>query len=283
MNPNYPVYVISKGRWKSRQTVRALLRMSVSHKIVIESQEYDDYASVIDPNDILVLPFSNLDQGSIPARNWVWDHSMSTGHDYHWILDDNIRVFMRLNRNMKIECHTGAIFRAAEDFVNRYENVPLAGFQYIQFAVASEKKRPYKLNTRIYSCILIRNDLEYKWRGKYNEDTDLSIRVLKAGYCTMLFNAFLCEKKTTMTMKGGNTDELYEQNEIMDGRLLMAESLRDQHPDIVRIGQRWNRWQHYVDYSSFEKNKLIKKPNINILEGVNNYGMRIVELKENNT
>jgi len=36
-----------------------------------------------------------------------------------------------------------------------------------------------------------------------------------------------------------------------------AESLRDQHPDIVKITQKWNRWQHHVDYFGFKKNKLI--------------------------
>jgi len=28
---------------------------------------------------------------------------------------------------------------------------------------------------------LIRNDIPYRWRAKYNEDTDLSLRVLKDG------------------------------------------------------------------------------------------------------
>ena len=57
-----------------------------------------------------------------------------------------------------------------------------------------------------------------------------------------------------MTMKGGNTDELYKD----DGRLKMAESLRDQHPDIVTITQKWGRPQHQVDYKVF-KQQLIPK------------------------
>jgi hypothetical protein len=43
-------------------------------------------AAVIDPKKILVLPFSNLGQGGIPARNWVWEHSISIGAKRHWIL-----------------------------------------------------------------------------------------------------------------------------------------------------------------------------------------------------
>src|SRR5581483_7814808 len=86
--PKYPIYIISKGRWESRGTVKALDRINVPYRIVIEPQEYEKYAAVIDPAKILVLLFSNLGQGSIPARNWVWKHSICEGHQRHWILDD---------------------------------------------------------------------------------------------------------------------------------------------------------------------------------------------------
>ena len=90
MNPKNPVYIISKGRWRRRNTSKALEEIKVPYHIVIEPQEYDKYASVIAPEKILVLPFSNLGEGSIPARNWVWEHSMSIGAEKHWILDDNM-------------------------------------------------------------------------------------------------------------------------------------------------------------------------------------------------
>lgn len=274
MNPKYPVYIISKGRWESRLTSKALEKMKVPYYIVIEPQEYDDYVKVIDSKKILILPFSNLGQGSIPARNWVWEHSISLKAKRHWILDDNIKSFLRLNRNMRINVNSGTIFKAAEDFVDRYENVAIAGFQYKFFAMDKTWYTPFRLNTRIYSIILLDNKIKHRWRGKYNEDTDLSIRILKDGYCSILFIAFLGHKMTTMSMTGGNTDELYKD----DGRLKMAESLRDQHPDIVRITKKWGRWQHHVDYRKFKKNKLILKKGIIIPKGINNYGM---VLKEN--
>lgn len=269
MNPKYPVYIISKGRWESRLTAKALEFMRVPYRIVIEPQEYEQYAAVIDPKKILQLPFSNLGQGSIPARNWVWEHSIAEGYARHWILDDNIRYFLRLNNNERVYMKTGSTFRAIDDFVDRYENVAIAGMQYKMFALERTKYPPFYMNTRIYSCILIKNDIPYRWRGRYNEDTDLSIRALKDGWCTMLFFAFLADKIATMTMKGGNTEALYQE----DGRLKMAQSLVDQHPDIVKIVRKWDRWQHHVDYSSFRNNKLIKRTDVQIQQGVNNYGM----------
>ena len=71
-----------------------------------------------------------------------------------------------------------------------------------------------------------------------------------------------------MTMKGGNTDELYQG----DGRLKMAESLKQQHPGITDVTWRWGRWQHVVDYSLCN-NKLKLRKGVRIPDGVNNYGM----------
>lgn len=271
VNPKYPIYIISKGRWETRLTAKSLEAMSVPYRIVIEPQDYDNYAAVINPAKILVLPFSNLGQGSIPARNWVWEHSIKEGHARHWILDDNIDGFYRLFQNLKVPVNTGATFRACEEFSDRFENVVESGMNYFMFASRKTILPPFTLNTRIYSCILLRNDVPHRWRGRYNEDTDLSIRLLKDGYCTILFNAFLAMKSTTMTMKGGNTEELYL---IEDGRLKMAESLREQHPEIVMVTEKWGRPQHHVDYSGFRKNRLVPKQGARY-EGVNNFGMEL--------
>lgn len=276
MNPKCPVYVISKGRWDTPLTVNALRRIGVPFRLVIEPQEYTYYASVVSESEILTLPFRNLGEGSIPARNWVWDHAVKEGAHRHWILDDNIREFYRLDKNTLYHLDVGTPFRVIEDFADRYTNIALAGMQYLQFASRTSRHDPIKLNTRIYSCILIQNDIPYRWRGRYNEDTDLSLRALKDGWCTTLFNAFLCDKVQTMALKGGNTDELYQG----DGRLQMAKSLQQQHPDVTKIAWKWGRWQHQVDYRPFKKNKPVLRPGINLDElQPNNYGMKLVQVK----
>lgn len=273
--PRFPIYIISKGRWETRHTSKFFEEIGLEYRIVVEPQEYDNYATVIPPAKILVLPFSNLGQGSIPARNWVWEHSISEGAEYHWILDDNIRTFYRLHENQKFRIADGTIFKAAEDFTLRYENVALSGMNYQWFAKQKQMIPPFLLNTRIYSCILIKNDIPYRWRGRYNEDTDLSLRVLKDGLCTVQFNAFLADKLETMTVRGGNTDELYQG----DGRLQMAQSLQQQHPDVVTITQKFGRWQHHVNYREFRKNKLKLKAGVSI-DSSNDYGMEIVEIEQ---
>lgn len=278
MNPRYPIYIISKGRYDLNFTAKTLDYMNVPYFLVVEPQEYTKYAAVINSRKIIVTPFSNLGQGSIPVRNFVWDLAIKAGVKRYWIMDDNIKYFFRLNNHMKIPVSDGTILRCMEDFVDRYENIALAGPQYFYFASRKSKNNPFTINTRIYSHILIKTDLDFKWRGKYNEDTDLSIRVLKAGHCTLLFNSFLSGKVPTLSNKGGNASIYNKTTE----RKEFAEALQKQHPKLVKIVRRYNRWHHEVDYSPFKNNELILKPGIKIKPGIDNYGMELLELKNYN-
>lgn len=64
----------------------------------------------------------------------------------------------------------------------------------------------------------------------------------------------------------------------LDGVGFGEADLQQQHPDVVKVGRRWGRWQHVVDYRPFKGNQLIRKPGIVIPDGVNNYGMRLVKV-----
>ena len=282
-NPRHPIYIVSKGRAESRLTSKSLHEMGVPHYIVVEEQEHDEYAQHIDSSATLLVldkqyqidydPCDDLgmtkSKGPGPARNFAWEHSIKAGATSHWVMDDNIDGFFRLNRNFKVPALTGAIFAAMEDFVDRYDNVAMSGPNYFMFASRKSKQPPFALNTRIYSCNLIRNDMPYRWRGRYNEDTDLSLRMLKDGWCTVQFNAFLQMKLRTQTVKGGNTAEFYAK----EGTLPKSKMQVDLHPDVSRIVWRFQRWHHYVDYTPFRKNKLRRKTGVAIPAESNEYGM----------
>lgn len=278
INPKYPIYIISKGRWKNRLTVKAMEEADIPYKIVVEPQEYDNYAEVIDEKNILILPnkYLNKNQGGIPARNFVWEHAVSSGAKKHWILDDNIDGFYRWNYSHRWKIKSGVLLKLCEDYVSRFSNILQSGMNYRMFYPNRQSKSPVVYNTRIYSCIL--NDHRWegeRWRGRYNEDTDLSLRILKSGYATCLFNAFLCGKAATLTSSGGNTDTIYDKG-AKQALFDKADSLRKQHPDVARIVNRYNRGIHHeVNYSKFEKNNLgYKNPKIN--KGSNEYNMKLV-------
>ena len=58
----------------------------------------------------------------------------------------------------------------------------------------------------------------------------------------------------------------------------MAQSLQEQHPDVAKVTWKWNRWQHTVDYRPFKKNKLIKKKELVIPQGIDNYGLSLQKM-----
>lgn len=282
MNPEFPIYIPSYGRWEERPTVKVLERLGVPYNVVVEQEQYDEYAQVIDEEDLLVVPdwvkeeYDTCDdlgdvksKGPGPARNFAWEHAIEQGYDWHWVMDDNIQGFYWFNQNRYVGVNDGAIFRAMEDFVRRYENVAMAGPRYFMFAVRKNDYPPFVPNTRVYSCNLIRNDLPYRWRGRYNEDTDLSLRMLKDGWCTIMFNAFLQDKATTQKYSGGNTERFYDR----EGTYPKSKMLVDLHPNVAELVIKWGRWHHQVDYTPFKNNELIKKPDADIPEGVDNYGM----------
>jgi hypothetical protein len=309
MNPQFPYYIPTKGRYENnmRLTSKALDFMKVPHYLVVEPQECESYDRSIRSwekdtglrsySTILELDLSyknsyelcdNLgltrSTGPGPARNFAWDHSIKNGHQWHWVSDDNIANFLRLNNNLKIKVGDGTAFRVMEDFCLRYENVLMAGPNYRSFASQNAAMPPYVKNTRIYSCNLIRNDAKWKngdragqpfrWRGRYNEDTILSLDMLTQGFCTVQFNAFLQDKLRTQVLKGGNTAEFYAK----EGTAPKSRMLKEVYPDYTELVWRFEREHHHVNYLPFKDTPLKRKPGVVIPEGINNYGMELTTL-----
>ena len=297
--PKHPMYVVSKGRSKYMQTSRALTNMGRRHFIVVEPHEVDAYrlavlrlglaADIIELDLGCKATYELCDDfgharstGPGPARNFAWQHSIDSGARWHWVLDDNISMFYRLHENRKIKCVNPALFCAMEDFCERYMNVAMAGPNYSFFAPSSQRRPPFVTNTRIYSCNLIRNDVPFRWRGRYNEDTILSLDMLKADWCTIQFNAFLQAKTATQAMKGGNTDEFYHREGSKglgryaeNGTTAKSQMLVNVHSDVARVARRYDRAHHHVDYRRFRDQKLMLRKGIVLAEVPNNYGMTL--------
>ena len=274
----YPVYIPSKGRYGCATTGKLLDQAGVNYRFVVEPPEAEQYERAY-PGRVLVLPFHDLGQGSIPARNWIWEHAATAGARWHWIIDDNITEFARCHGNRRLQVkNSSAPLRVVEDIADRYQNVAFAGLAAKGFADDRTIIEPLTLNTRVYSVTLIRTDLPYRWRGRYNEDTDICLRALKDGWCTLLLKAFLMHKAAVCKgdgksgMPGGNADSVYNTG---DYRLAFAESLRNQHPDCVKVVWKFGRWHHQVDYSGFKRNALILKPGVVPIPTVNNYGLTL--------
>jgi len=246
----YPVYIVSKGRAERPYTAEMLYDDGVDFRIVVEPAEAQAYREALPYARVEVLPFENLGVGSYPARNWCWEHSLTLGAHRHWVLDDNIRGFMRLHQGNRRYINAQTALHYMERFVDRYTNVAIAGPDY-NYLISPTESKPFKLNRHVYSAMLIENSLPFRWRLKYNEDVDLCLQALTQGYCTVLFYTFLIDKiSTTAKLPGGNQTELYQGNDPKK-KLEKARTLYRQWPNLVQIVQRYNRPHHYVDWNQF--------------------------------
>ena len=268
MIPRYPIYIPSKGRSDSNLTANILNQNEIPFHVVVEPQETKAYIDALGEDKVLELPFSNLGLGVVPARNWIKDYAREDGTARHWQLDDDIKGIVWRSGGKVVQCSPGKALSCIEDFVDRYENVALAGLTASAFGWA--KKKPFSLNQQVYGCVLTLNSLSQRYRGKYSEDTDMSLQVLSDGWCTILINIFMCDHSPTFT-EGGHTVETYKD----DGRMKMARSLKRQWPGIVSIKRRWGRpTQTLGQVWRKIDTPLIKKKGVNLKEiQPNDYGI----------
>ncbi len=253
----YPIYIISKGRWERPITAKFLLKENIPFSIAVEPQEYENYCSTIPREFVKQLPFSNLGLGSFPARNWCWEDSIQAGFKRHFLFDDNIYGFRSFDNGKRNKCGAVEAFVTLQNFVDKFSNVGVSGYNYTSFATKTTRK-PFYLNTHVYSGMLIKNDLPFRWRLKYNEDVDLCLNSLHKKYCTVLLNIFLIDKVSTTTkMKGGNQTELYQNNDH-GKKMLKSRSLQKIWPQYVNVVYRFGRPHHQVSWKKFFKHPLKK-------------------------
>lgn len=253
----YPIYIPSRDRWQGgrAKTFKALAQDGVPFRVVVIPSEFEQYAELITQlrvehevdASVVVLPDDGYRLRE--ARNFIRDLATAQKHARHWQLDDNIAHFARVHGTRRIRCDAGAALAVVEDFTDRYDNVAVSGLAYYHdVRPMSRPEPPFRLNVRVYSCSLINHAFDGRWRTVRNDDTDLCLQALASGeWTTVQVVAFMHRKAETMTVKGGNTDALYQD----DGRLEMADELARRWPGVVSITRRFGRPQHYVDWTKF--------------------------------
>jgi len=261
----YPIYIVSYKRSDKLQTVKSLLYCGVKNFYIViknDKTEIENYTKSLKElgveDKLLIVPddFSEDEEkigdlNSIPQRNFSYIHSVENGDKYHWCLDDNIKDFFRREDGQKTKMKTGFMFYFVEEFMKRYTNVNLSSLQYNHLVPAGGYRGMIVKNSKVYSCILIKNSNNIMWRGSYNEDIILTLDTLLENKGTMTFQNFLCGKQSTGTTKGGNQD-IYKS----DGQQKKIDFLMSVHPKYTKEIIKYGHPHHQVNYKPFKDNDL---------------------------
>jgi hypothetical protein len=203
MKPNYPIYIPSKGRWENCLTAEMLKKEGLDFKISVEDNEYDNYAKVYGEERLLKLPGHDFGNVSY-SRNFIKDYSREQGEEKHWHFDDDIRYMYEFNGKDLERKPTSEVLFKAEQFVDRYKNIGIAGLSsdvFVRF-----QKKPFDLNRLCYTAMLIDNNTEARWDMDTVDDVDYNLQILDSGLCTLRFYAFAFKWYASTKQKGGLTE-----------------------------------------------------------------------------
>lgn len=261
---DFPIYIPTRGRPQRQLTANALLQLGIRPYLVVEDAEADAYAAQNPDCNVVVWPQSYLDDyektpeldphpTTGAAHNYAWDHSRDNGFTHHWIMDDNIRYFLMRYKQRRMKVANPKALHFIELFMLKWRN--LAGISLAMSPFMSPGGKEICLNTRLYCATLYRNDLhEYgiRWRRGLNDDTIVSLDILKTGYwCTAESRVVGIQKIGTSRkgrMSGGMTD-FYAQG----GFIRKSAELVRLHPDCTETVIKFNRVHHRVNFSSFKQ------------------------------
>lgn len=260
----FPVYIPTRGRPSKQLTAGALLTLGIRPTLVVEDAEYTAYRDANPRCDVVVWPQSYMDDyertpeldphpTTGAAHNFAWDHSREAGYTHHWIMDDNIHKFLVRAGGDRKQATTQTPLVWHETFIQRWRN--LAGICLAEDTFMRGSHAPLVLNTRLYCATLYRNDLhEYgiRWRRGLNDDTVVSLDILKTGYWCTAQSYMLGIRKVATSRKGrlaGGMTEFYADG----GFMRKSAELVRLHPDCCRTNVRFQRVHHHCDYKMFKQ------------------------------
>ena len=225
---SYPIFIISYNRPNNNATtISCLIKYGVKFNVVVHKEQLSAYKAFFKSNNINWIIFddeykhkyetlSNVDSheknaGSGAERNFAWDCAKNAGYTAYWNFDDNMSFRKhtgKLTSSNKSFGRVGVtasefveLFHKAEDFYDSYDNLfimELGESTYFGF------RNVPVINRRCYSALLINTAIPTQWRGRYNEDTIMSIDCLINGFCTLQSPILLKQKQSTRDAKGGN-------------------------------------------------------------------------------
>lgn len=289
---HYNIYIPSYGRAGNAPTVDMLEKHGItSYYIAVDPSQYPEYKKhypidrivIRDPSfrgtdkiDLISSIVSpNALHGTAGIYNSLLYFSKSLGETHYWTMDDDFigmgmkakkgteslkanEVYDKNNfyRCSNIEDEYGFSMHKflgdIEELTQKMRNPGFVGLE--KFGLVFSLPVMWKNGTRVYSFYLSRNDTQVNHLGQHNNDVVTSLELSKHGYVNMLFEGISYNSKATQM--GGGLTEVYQKFGTLDkGKVLVRAQ-----PNYAKINVNYNRIHHTVDYTKFNKQRLVGAP-----------------------
>lgn len=221
-DPTYPICVLSYKRAnKYGRTHLLLTKMKIKHYLFIEPSQRSDYEKWYDSEFCELVVYgsdlSDENMGGTPARNFILDWGNFHNFERVWMLDDNIKGYLRLYQGQKYQINSPVIFTHIEDYVERYDNVGAVSHNFNPFVREGDFRKCIVKNDKSYSSMLLPTNPDVRFRYKHQEDNLMSIEFIEKGYCNLCFNSVCYDKNTSGQDGGGNRESIYKVESGGDG------------------------------------------------------------------
>lgn len=250
----YSIYIPSKGRASHCLTAQLLRIAGLRFTIVVEPDDYDEYACYYNDDNLHVLKKNG--QGLPYSRNSILKLSRKRGEFGHWQMDDDIRKFKVRQGDKNVDLNPRISVSNVEKIFDSYKDLSVIAHRYTSFAFSQTSDFTY--NNNPCSSILLRNDVNALWKKGTVDDADFALQILAQGGTTIIANRQLIDTVPHNKQKGGLTDSTAAE----DGRRARFVQLAKTWPDgfSIRTNEEGRaKLVHHRIWSSFPQRPTPKR------------------------
>jgi hypothetical protein len=227
-----PIYVASLGRPEA-PLFRVLEDEGIPYTIAVEPQEVARYWAR-DAN-ILTLPESG--RGLPYARQFILGEARAAGHEWIWILDDDVSGFVTVHNSRCVPSSASWVLTEAERAARALPDCAQAGLEYRQYAWSATKDFT---EYTFCDCAVLFNvertrHVDYCTDIKLKGDREYTLRLILAGWLVVRFHKLAFSSPTNGTNVGGLADIYAHGHELR-----AVEEVVRMHPQICKFIEKPN-------------------------------------------
>jgi len=211
----FPIFVASKGRSDTSQTLAVLKASNLSYLFFVEPQDYTKYCLVLGAQKVIMLNDNN--QGLAFVRQFILDYAIANKLGWYWMLDDDITGFFKSVMSKNVRIPMADALERAEAYFKDSSQIAQASLEYQQYSWSAKKQ--FTINGYCDVCVAIHAQraklLKFRKETDLKVDRDFTLQVIARGFQTIRTCKIAFAAPKNGSNKGGLQD-IYKQ----DGREL---------------------------------------------------------------